>query len=103
MEYADAGKLCRAILRDGQPTHRVLDEPIRSNRWYAIRVEVRRNTTRAYCDNKFILGIDNNPFETGRVGVRTWRRWPGKVRFRNIRVLAPDGTLLWSGPPEVVA
>src|SRR5205823_2916168 len=43
-----------------------------------------------------VLYDDKHP--RGRVGLRTWH---SAYKFRNIRVTAPDGKLLWDGPPAV--
>jgi hypothetical protein len=99
MQYAEDGKL----FRSASPVRKVFDEPIQANRWYELRVAVRGNTTKAYCNGGLVLEIDDNRFEEGRVGVRTWRNWAGKTRFRNISVTAADGAVLWKGPPEGIA
>ena len=101
MEYGQGGNRFRPIMQDSGPLRKADEEPIRPDRWYELKVVVRGKTTRAYGDGRLLFECRNNPFQAGRVGVRTWRTWQGKTRFRAIKVTAPDGTALWSGPPEI--
>jgi serine/threonine protein kinase len=77
------------------------EEPIAADRWYRFQVEVRGEKAKCLVDEKPIFAISQNRYATGRVGVRLWRQWSGKTRFRNLHVVAPDGVELWSGPPDL--
>jgi hypothetical protein len=96
MQYAEKGQSFQNLC-----PLKILGDSIQSNRWYELKVVVRGKSTNAYCDGKLIFEIDNNLFNAGRVGVRTWKTWPPKTRFRNIKVSGPDGAVLWAGPPEL--
>ena len=97
MEYAEGGNLFRSL----SPLRKVLSEPIRADKWYQVRVVARGKATKAYCDKQLIFEIDDNQFDVGRVGVRTCANGRGRRAFRNLRVIAADGALLWVGPPEI--
>ena len=101
LEYAEGGNFFRPIKQDAEPLRKADPEPIQPDHWYALKVVVRGETSRAYRDGRLIFECRENPFPAGRVGVRTWRTWPGKTRFRALAVTAPDGAVLWSGPPEL--
>jgi eukaryotic-like serine/threonine-protein kinase len=101
MEYRDGNDFHKRVLRDGKPVYQEMPAGIQKNVWYRGKVRVRGPRTDAYCDDELVLSIDNNPYDSGRVGVRTWRTWPGKNRFRNFLVTAPDGKVLWQGLPEL--
>jgi WD40 repeat protein len=70
---------------------------IASGRWYRLRVEARGNRFRCLVDGKVALELQDDRRPRGRVGVRT--NWSTAVRFRNLKVTAPDGKVLFEGLP----
>jgi serine/threonine protein kinase len=68
------------------------------DRWYQIHLEVRGSTYRCYVDNKLWLQTQDEAFTHGKCGIGVWN--PNN-RFRDIKVTAPDGSILWSGPPDL--
>jgi hypothetical protein len=72
-------------------------------RWYRARVSVRRNhivcTIQDDQSNERVhLEADYDRLPSGQVGLITGR---SSYRFRNIKVTAPDGRILWEMPPAV--
>ena len=72
--------------------------PHKSHRWYHLRAEVRGTSIRVWLDEEFLFQNENSHFPKGRIGLATWN---SMVRWRNLKVNAPDGTLLWKGFPDV--
>jgi serine/threonine protein kinase len=71
---------------------------IEPDRWYDIRLEVRGSIYRCYVDGKEWFQTEDDKFTHGRVGLSVWN---SNVRFHDIKVTAPDGTTMWSGPPDL--
>lgn len=73
---------------------------VEENRWYKIRVRCQGQRIQAWLDDELLLDFadDENPHLTGRVGVGTWAT---KAKFRNIKVTALDGKVLFEGLPGV--
>ena len=66
--------------------------------WLVVMVKVRGPSIECFVDGKpLIKGVDDRR-GGGLVGLRTW---DGEGQFRNVRVTAPDGHLLWEGPPAL--
>ncbi len=74
-----------------------LDAPIALDRWYKIKIEVRKTQCRCEVGGKTLTSLDAG-FIKGRVGLGTVK---GSVAFRDIEVKSPDGSLLWKGPPRL--
>ncbi|HEY1921216.1 MAG TPA: protein kinase, partial [Tepidisphaeraceae bacterium] len=68
------------------------------DRWYEIHLEVRGSNYRCFVDGKQWLQTQDPAFTHGKVGFGVWNSSP---RFRDIKVTAPDGSLMWSGPPDL--
>jgi len=72
------------------------------HKWYTARVRVRRNHIECTLhdgENEVAhLEATDDDHPRGQVGLWTWQ---SSFRFRNIRVTAPDGTVLWEMPPAV--
>jgi len=68
------------------------------DRWYDIHLEVRGSFYHCYVDGKEWFQTQDETFTHGRVGLGVWN--PNN-RFRDIKVTAPDGTVMWSGPPNL--
>ena len=77
---------------------------LKNNVWYAARVQVRGNQIACYVKNggmeRKMFEFSNNRFSRGKVALRCGR---GAYRFKNIKVTAPDGTILWDGLPAIDA
>jgi serine/threonine protein kinase len=78
------------------------DYSIDARKWYTARVQVRGSRVDCFLldDNKEVVSVAtiNGGHPHGNVGLRTWF---STYRFRNIKVTAPDGKLLWAGPPAI--
>ena len=68
------------------------------DQWYEVRVEVRGSFYRCYVDGKQWLQTQDESFTHGKVGLGVWN---SSNRFRDIKVTTPDGTIMWSGPPDL--
>jgi serine/threonine protein kinase len=71
--------------------------------WYTVRVRVRGNLIQCFLkdgDKELLLFNfeDDGSHPKGRVGLRTSY---AAFRFKNIRVTAPDGKVLWEGVPDL--
>ncbi len=73
---------------------------IETGRWYRIRIRCEGRRIRAWLDERLIFDFDDdaNAHLSGRVGVGAWLT---RAKFRNLKVTALDGTVLWEGLPEV--
>jgi tRNA A-37 threonylcarbamoyl transferase component Bud32 len=69
-----------------------------SEKWYSHKVEVRGATSKCYMDGELRYQFDGIPSARGRVGLRTVF---SVFRFRDLRVTKPDGTVIWSGLPDL--
>ncbi|MGA3067465.1 MAG: protein kinase [Tepidisphaeraceae bacterium] len=90
-----------AISRHEGLTHRMAPPEhfrLEPDRWYAVKVEVRGSVMRLFVDGENLMTVRDDQLKTGRVVIGT--RNP-QVRFREIQVTAPDGTVLWNGPPDL--
>jgi hypothetical protein len=73
------------------------DRPIAGDTWYAVRVRVRGTKFEFAVDGVPVIAAENDEFPTGKAGLRTYH---SAYRFRNLKVTAPDGTVLWDGLPD---
>jgi len=73
--------------------------PIANNRWYKVMVSVRGDRAVVHLDGERVLETAGIGIGQGQVGLRSW----GPARFRNLKVTAPDGTVLLDGPPRIHA
>jgi len=71
---------------------------IETGKWYRIRVRCEGNHLQIWLDDKQVLDYtdERSPHLSGRVGVGTWAT---TAKFRNIKVAALDGTVLFKGLP----
>ena len=97
---------CKPVNRPLSSTLKSYDFSLRDGAWYTARVHVR--------GNHFVCSIydSHNGTETrvfdvyddrhprGRVGLQTFG---ASFRFKNIKVTAPDGRVLWEGLPAVAS
>lgn len=75
-----------------------LNVPHEHNRWYRAKIEVRGTKMRCSVDGKEIFVFADADLKKGMVGLATGN---SPVRWRNVKVTAPDGKILWEGFPEV--
>ncbi len=72
--------------------------PLMLEYWYSMRVEVRGAVIRCFADGIEIFKYTDDSLPQGMVGFQTFN---SRVKWRNLTVKAPDGTLLWEGFPDV--
>lgn len=65
---------------------------IQPEQWYEIRVEVIANRIRLYLNSRLIHEIRDSTFARGKIGLGTWNT---AAEFRDLKVTAPDGTVLF--------
>ena len=72
------------------------------HRWYTARVKARGDHFECFINDgdteQRLVDFDDDHHPKGCVGLRTWN---SSYRFRNIKVTAPDGRVLWQGPPAI--
>ena len=77
----------------------VLDGSIAKGKWYAIAVRCQGPHVQVFLDGKKVIDFTDEAPKAhlaGRVGVGTWST---QARFRNLKVTALDGTVLFEGLP----
>ncbi len=67
-------------------------------KWYKMLVRVRGKHIQCFLNDTTIFDVESDDHPSGCVGLRTWRT---QYRFRNIKVTAPDGTVLLEGLPDL--
>jgi Flp pilus assembly protein TadD len=77
------------------PGYRALT--IEAGRWYRVEVKVRGNLFRMFLDAKEVFA---GPVDHPRGGIALGT-WDTANRFRNIKVIAPDGRVLFEGVPRI--
>jgi len=99
------GNTATAVERSNDNRRKVISpwRPMRieEGRWYKIRVRCQGRRIQAWLDDQFLLDFTDdseNAHLTGKVGVGTWLT---RAKFRNIKVTALDGKVLFEGLPEV--
>jgi hypothetical protein len=71
---------------------------IRPLRWYKVKISLRGPNICIELDDHLLFAVTNESKQKGGVQLRGS---DCAVRFRNIKVTAPDGTKLWEGPPDL--
>lgn len=70
---------------------------IETGRWYRIKVRCEGARIRVTLDDREIIDFtDRDPIPAGAPGLGTWAT---QARFRNLKVTAPDGRILFEGLP----
>ncbi len=73
---------------------------IRPLEWYRVAISVRGRRIRIGLDGRMLFDCTDDFSQRGFVALRLY---DSGGRFRNIKVTAPDGTVLWEGPPDLGA
>ena len=70
---------------------------IETGRWYRVKVRCEGARIRAWLDDNPLLDFtDPDPIRSGAAGIGTWET---RARFRNLKVTATDGRILFEGLP----
>ncbi|HZZ78224.1 MAG TPA: family 16 glycoside hydrolase [Gemmataceae bacterium] len=72
--------------------------PHEHGRWYKVKIEARGKNIRCTVDGKEILAYRDDTLLSGMIGVGTGN---SPCRWRNLKVTAPDGKILWEGFPDL--
>lgn len=75
-----------------------LQVPHEHHRWYKCKVEVRGAKIRCTVDGKELFVFEDADHLKGMVGLSNGN---SPVRWRNLKVKAPDGRVLWEGFPDL--
>ncbi|MBN1507820.1 MAG: DUF1080 domain-containing protein [Sedimentisphaerales bacterium] len=91
-------QLEKAFGRQRNPVGPQVRERIDTGKWYRIRVRCEGNRSQVWIDDKQVLDYTDarSPHLSGRVGVGTWST---QAKYRNIKVVALDGKILFEGLP----
>jgi hypothetical protein len=71
---------------------------IRASKWYRVKISLRGLRIRIELDDQVVFSCFD---DFTRRGIVSLGFFDGAGRFRNIKVSAPDGTVLWEGPPDL--
>ena len=69
------------------------------NQWYKVRIEVRGIQFLCYLDGRKLFEYKNDNHASGAVGFGL--KQGSYVRWKNIKLTAPDGKPLWNGLPDL--
>ena len=67
--------------------------------WYKLKISLRGPRIRIELDDHSLFDCSDDFSQKGLVELRCYTSAGG--RFRNIKVTAPDGAVLWEGPPDL--
>jgi hypothetical protein len=73
---------------------------IKPSEWYNVKISLRRPRIRVELEHRLLLELTNVLNPKGNVSLGGLANCA--VHFRNIKVAAPDGTVLWEGPPDLI-
>jgi tRNA A-37 threonylcarbamoyl transferase component Bud32 len=68
------------------------------DQWYNVKVEVRGAEIQCFLDGQEHFGGRDTRITRGRAGLSSS---DFTTRFRNIKLTAPDGSVIWQGPPDL--
>jgi hypothetical protein len=68
------------------------------DRWHTYRLEVRGPSIHCVVDDKPLVDAYDGTFSHGRIALVSS---DSRTRYRNLRVTTPDGTPLFTGPPDL--
>jgi hypothetical protein len=70
--------------------------------WYTLRISIRGDHTECFLrdgeNEMMVFPFTDGRFATGCIGLRIVK---SAYRFKNIKVTAPDGKVLWEGMPAL--
>jgi hypothetical protein len=91
--------LCR-YLAEGHKFSDIQPRPgaIQAMEWYRVKVSQRGAHIRIELDDHLLFACDDYFSRGGNIGLGFY---DSSGRYRNIKVTAPDGTVLWEGPPDL--
>lgn len=91
-------QLEKAVERGRNTVGPAVQGGIDADKWYRIRVRCEGSRSQIWLDDKQVLDYtdDHSPHLAGRVGVGTWST---TAQFRNFKVAALDGKVLFEGLP----
>jgi hypothetical protein len=70
-------------------------------RWYKLKISLRGSHAHIELDDHSRFDFTTKRRFTGAKGGVQLRTYGCARRFRNIKLTAPDGTVLWDGPPDL--
>jgi len=97
------GNSQHALEKEVNGNRRVITRPapgtVRAGKWVPVRVRVSGNRYECWLDGQPLINYTDttSPMLKGGVGLGSWST---AVSYRNIKVTAPDGSLLFSGLPS---
>ncbi len=71
---------------------------IEPHKWHKLKISLRGRQIRIELDGELLFALRDDFSLKGAIGVHCV---DCSGRFRNIKVTAPDGTVLWEGPPDL--
>jgi hypothetical protein len=89
--WHDAGKVDDRNVKD-------LKDTVQPNVWYTAKFSLRGDNAECYLDGVKLYAFPAEKFRAGKVGLETFG---SDYRFKNIKVSAPDGTVLLEGLPDL--
>jgi serine/threonine protein kinase len=83
-----------------QSTRRAGPKPIRvvDHRWYDIHLKARGNRVECFLDGDSQFHFTDADRRGGRFGITCLRM---AAMFKDLEITAPDGSVLWKGPPKL--
>lgn len=70
-----------------------------ANTWFQVHISCRGPQLVAAVDGREIARVNRDDFTAGCIAFSAHKT--GQLRFRDVKVTAPDGTLLWQGLPDL--
>ena len=92
--------LPQQMVEFGQYVYKIQSSPgtIQSLDWYKLKISLRGTRIHIELDDHMLFDCADDFSQKGGVGLRCEH---SAARFRNIKVTAPDGTILWEGLPDL--
>jgi len=99
LRIADENKHKLGTARSGKRSElRSSPGTIRPGDWYNVKISLRGSRIRVELDGHLLFSYTGEHSQRGAVGLRFI---DSTGSFRNIKVTAPDGAILWEGPPDL--